>query len=167
MFWFLSQKSKKYLNKMQHSKPVAKALIKGSKSYSGIIGTAYFFQTSDGVLLSVEAAGLPQKDERCIHGIFGFHIHEGESCTGSYEDPFSDTKMHYNPDECAHPNHAGDLPPLFENKGHAYMAVLTDRFSVKDIIGKTMVIHRGPDDFTTQPAGNAGKKIACGIIKKT
>ena len=44
------------------------------------------------------------------------------------------------------------------------MSVLTDRFSVSDILGRTLVIHISPDDFTTQPSGNSGKKIACGQI---
>ena len=46
------------------------------------------------------------------------------------------------------------------------MKVFTDRFCVEEIIGKTVIIHNDPDDFHTQPAGNAGKKIACGVIRK-
>ena len=45
-------------------------------------------------------------------------------------------------------------------------AVVTDRFTISDIIGRTVVIHKSPDDFTTQPSGNAGAKIACGEIKR-
>ena len=44
--------------------------------------------------------------------------------------------------------------------------VLTDRFSVAEVIGRTLVIHSDPDDFRTQPSGNAGTKIACGVIRK-
>ena len=47
---------------------------------------------------------------------------------------------------------------------HAHLEVRTDRFHVRDIIGRTVVIHSDPDDFRTQPAGNAGTKIACGVI---
>lgn len=65
-----------------------------------------------------------------------------------------------------HPYHAGDLPPLFSANGNAVLEVLTDRFNIHQIIGKTIIIHRNPDDFTTQPSGNAGEKIACGVIKK-
>ena len=46
------------------------------------------------------------------------------------------------------------------------MTVFTDRFTVDDAIGKTVVIHSEPDDFRTQPSGNAGTKIACGVITK-
>ena len=48
--------------------------------------------------------------------------------------------------------------------GRAYLAVRTDRFRVQEIIGRTVVIHSDPDDFRSQPAGNAGTKIACGVI---
>ena len=90
----------------------------------------------------------------------------GSSCTGNREDEFTNTKMHYNPNNCPHPYHVGDLPPLIENNGYAYMSVLLNKFRIKDIIGRTLIIHDMPDDFTSQPSGNAGKKIACGRIDK-
>jgi len=77
-------------------------------------------------------------------------------------DPFSDVMSHYNPNGCEHPYNDGDLPPLFGNGGYALCAFLTDRFSVNDVIGRTVIIHDQPDDFTTQPSGNSGTKIACG-----
>ena len=46
----------------------------------------------------------------------------------------------------------GDLPPLIENNGQAYMSVLINRFKIKDIMGKVVIIHDMPDDFTTQPS---------------
>lgn len=58
----------------------------------------------------------------------------------------------------------GDLPPLIENNGYAYMQVLINKFKIKDILGKVIIIHDSPDDFTTQPSGNSGIKIACGKI---
>ena len=69
---------------------------------------------------------------------------------------FPNTGSHYNSDDRDHPLHAGDLPPLLSSNGSACLAVMTDRFRVKDIIGRTVVIHSGPDDFRTQSAGNAG-----------
>ena len=90
-------------------------------------------------------------------------FHAGESYYGT---DFSGTGSHYNPAGQAHPEHAGDLPPLFRCNGNAFLSVRTDRLPVKEIIGRTVVIHSDPDDFYTQPAGNAGKEIACGVICK-
>lgn len=81
-------------------------------------------------------------------------------------DPFSNAMAHYNPENCPHPYHAGDMPPLFGNQGYAFLMFLTDRFMVRNVIGKTVIIHDNPDDFTTQPSGNSGAKIACGVIQK-
>ena len=90
----------------------------------------------------------------------------GTSCTGNSNDEFVNAKTHYNPKNCPHPYHVGDLPPLIENNGYSYMSVFLNKFKVKDIIGKVIIIHDMPDDFTTQPSGNSGVKIACGEIKK-
>ncbi len=144
--------------------PNAIAQIKGSNDYSDLHGSVIFKQTSKGVLITAEIYGLPYENE-CNSGIFAFHIHNGSSCTGNEQDPFSDAGTHYNPNSCEHPYHAGDLPPLFSNHGYAYMSVLTDRFTVKEIIGRVIIIHREIDDFKTQPSGNSGTKIACGKIK--
>jgi len=146
---------------------MAKAEIRGGKKYRNIKGTVTFRQTSRGVIVTAKIYNLPSEIGKCNSKIFGFHIHEGTSCTGDIQDEFKDTKAHYNPNNCTHPHHSGDLPPLFENKGYAYMNVLTDRFRLKDVIGRAVVIHNMPDDFTSQPSGNSGQKIACGIIKKT
>jgi Cu-Zn family superoxide dismutase len=57
------------------------------------------------------------------------------------------------------------MPPLFGNNGSAWMMYSTDRFTIPEIIGKTVIIHSGIDDFSTQPSGNSGAKIACGAIQ--
>lgn len=90
----------------------------------------------------------------------------GTSCSGNSEDKFANAKTHYNPTKCPHPYHVGDLPPLIETKGYCYMCVLINKFKIKDIIGKVIIIHDMPDDFTTQPSGNSGTKIACGRIER-
>ena len=142
----------------------AVAQIKGSSKYPDISGTVQFYECSSGIIVTARIFNLPYSDIPCSNRIFGFHIHEGESCSGNMEDPFADAMTHYNPGNCMHPYHAGDLPPLFGNKGHAYMSVLTNRFTIDEILGKTVIIHAQPDDFKTQPSGNSGEKIACGII---
>lgn len=146
-----------------HSKPDATAYVNGSEEYPEIRGRVKFYQTDIGVLTVAEILGLPAEDGTCNGKIFAFHIHSGEQCTG---ENFADTLGHYNPNDCPHPYHSGDLPPLFSASGRALSTVLTDRFSVREIIGKTVIIHSMPDDFTTQPSGNSGTKIACGKIIK-
>lgn len=141
----------------------AAATVKGSELYPDLRGNVTFRGTPKGVLVTAEVYGLPYTKEQAF-GIFAFHIHQGESCTGNSEDPFADADGHFNPYGSPHPYHAGDLPPLFGNHGYAYMTVLTDRFKISEIIGKVIIIHLQPDDFTTQPSGNAGAKIACGRI---
>lgn len=157
----------KYINFVQTlgRLPHATARVRGSKDYSSIWAVTKFFQTERGVLVATEATGLPYLPGKCEHFVFGFHIHEGSSCTGNKEDVFAGARTHYNPEKCPHPRHAGDLPPLFGNKGEAFSVFLTNRFTVEEIIGKTLVIHASPDDFYTQPAGNSGEKIACGVIR--
>lgn len=152
-------------NKPTPSAFEAQAQVRGNKQYPNIKGTVTFKQTVRGVLVTAEINGLPTGMGPCKERVFGFHIHEGRSCTGTREEPFANTKMHFNPNNCPHPMHAGDLPPLFENNGYAYLSVLTNRFRLRDIIGRTVVIHDKPDDFVTQPSGNSGTKIACGEIK--
>lgn len=140
--------------------PDAVAQIRGGVEAPQLSGYVQFYQESGYVLIEARISGLPKESET---GFFGFHIHQGESCSGL---DFSGTGSHYDPGDRVHPKHAGDLPPLLECRGNAYLSVRTDRFSVMDIIGRTVVIHSDPDDFHSQPAGNAGKKIACGVILK-
>ncbi len=150
-----------------HRVPDAAAVLQGGAAYPSIHGLVRFYQTRRGVLVVAEVRGLPAPDEPCQRPVFGFHIHSGERCTGTADDPFADAATHYDPNGCPHPHHAGDLPPLFGNAGTAFLSVLTDRFTVRDILGRTVIIHSQPDDFVTQPAGNAGVKIACGVILPT
>lgn len=145
---------------------LARAEIRGGKKYPRIRGTVNFRQTNKGVLITSKIYNLPYEIGKCNKRVFGFHIHEGTECSGNNQDEFANAKSHYNPNNCAHPAHAGDMPSLFENKGYAYMTFLTDRFKLKDVIGKAIIIHSMPDDFTSQPSGNSGEKIACGIINK-
>lgn len=137
--------------------PQASAKIKGGGAAPCISGQVDFYQKRNHVLVEASISGLPST----ASGFFGFHIHGGKSCSGA---DFEGTANHYNPTNTSHPSHAGDLPPLMLCNGGAYFVVATDRFSVKDIIGRTVVIHSMPDDFNSQPSGNAGTKIACGVI---
>ena len=136
----------------------AYAEISGNSEYPEINGLISFIQYPYYVKVSLVLANIP-KDR-----FLGFHIHEGTTCSGNSEDEFADAKTHYNPDNLDHPDHAGDLPSIYSYDGKARMTYITDKFLVKDIIGKTVILHENPDDFRSQPAGDAGDKIACGEI---
>lgn len=158
--------SKIHLLSILRNKPQAIAIIAGSNSFPAIAGIVRLYQTNKGVIVWVEIRGLPKSAQACHERIFGFHIHTGTDCDGNMDDPFADAMSHYNPNRCEHPYHAGDLPPLFGNSGFALSLFLTDRFSVDEVIGKAIIIHDHSDNFTTQPSGNSGTKIACGVIQK-
>ena len=141
----------------------ARAIIKGSAKYTNLHGVVNFKQMKNGVLVTLEIFGLPY--ETCKNEIYGFHIHEGEQCSGNAKDEFADAGSHFSTNNCEHPYHSGDFPPIFGNKGYAYMSFFTNRFRLSEVIGKTVIIHSNADDLMTQPSGNSMKKIACGIIK--
>lgn len=143
--------------KQLKNRPSAVAHIRGGNETPEISGTVRFYQKPRGVMVVAEVYGLPNNSS----GFFGMHIHEGKMCAGT---DFSETEGHFNPTGEKHPLHAGDLPPLLNTGCGAHLSLFTDRFCVGDILGRTLVIHGAPDDFRTQPAGDSGKKIACGVI---
>ena len=144
---------------LTQTEPAAIALIHGNADNTSLTGNVLFYQTPlNGVLVSAEIQGL---DATNATGFFGMHIHEFGNCTL----PFDQTGNHYNPTNQQHPLHAGDLPPLLSNNGYAWSSFFDSRFTIADIIGKSVVIHDMRDDFTSQPSGGSGTKIGCGVIK--
>jgi Cu-Zn family superoxide dismutase len=136
---------------------------KGSKT----IGEATFEQVGDKVRVVVNVQGLKPGQEH------GLHIHEVGDCSSG--DGMS-TKGHFNPYNKPHgpqgsaERHAGDLPPLKANKaGHANIQADLDVITLApgpaNIIGRGLIVHADPDDYKTQPTGNAGARIACGVIQ--
>lgn len=151
-------------NAIDKNMHIAVANVKGSTEFPNIRGTVTFEKKNEGVLVTAEISGLPVPNSVCGNNIFAFHIHNGSSCTGNSEDEFANVGTHLDLTGCGHPEHTGDLPPLFSNNGYAYLSVYTNRFKINDIIGRVVIIHDKSDDFTSQPSGNSGKKIACGKI---
>lgn len=142
--------------------PDAAAEIKGNSANPLLKGTAAFYRTTmGGILLQVEVFHLPDENQPGSSDFFGMHIHQFGDCTL----PFDKTGDHYNPGNLPHPEHAGDLPPLLSSNGYAWMAFYDGRLSLSEVIGKSLVIHGGRDDFTTQPSGHSGDKIGCGVIE--
>lgn len=154
------------------NKTKAYARVKGGNLYPNIHGVVFFDDAEGGTEVSVEVWGLPlyksaEGNNQPI-GPLGFHIHDNGVCeVTNQENPFESAGGHYNPTNQPHGNHAGDFPVLFSNNGYARMNFFTDKFKPKDIIGRSVIIHQNPDDYRSQPAGNSGKRIACGVIHST
>lgn len=148
----------------------AATLIRGGPLAPQITGVVWFMDIPDGTGVWVNIQGLPPyqpgiNGQQPI-GPHGFHIHQVGNCSpGTASDPFPNTGEHWNPTNQPHGNHPGDFPVLFSNNGKCLMYFFTDKFSVDQIVGKSVVIHQNPDDYRTQPAGNSGKKLACGVIQ--
>lgn len=134
---------------------------KGSKAY----GEVTFEQVGDKVRVLANVAGLKPGQEH------GFHVHEAGDCSSG--DGMS-AKGHFNPHGAPHGSganrHAGDLPNLKADKsGRAKMNVEVDLITVApgpaSIVGRGLIVHADPDDYKSQPVGNAGGRIACGVIQ--
>ena len=129
-----------------------------------IVGDVFLYQLEEGVYIKAYITGIPNINNQ-TSSFHGFHIHEVGDCTvGNANDPFTAAKSHYNPTGAEHPMHAGDLPPILSANGVGILSFYTDRFTVDQVVGKSFILHKGYDDFTSQPAGNAGPRLACGVI---
>lgn len=149
---------------------IAFAQISNSPIVPDLKGKVMFRDVAGGVEVCVEVTGLPEytpeTNDTPQIGPHGFHLHISGSCDiGDPANPYLAAGEHYNPGNAPHGNHAGDFPVLFSNNGYSRMCFYTNKFTVYDIIGKSVIIHQGPDDYRTNPAGNSGKRIGCGVIK--
>jgi len=130
-------------------------------------GKVTFTQDGDNVRVDANVSGLKPGAQH------GFHVHEKGDCSSG--DGMS-TGGHFNPDGKPHgpqgaPHHAGDMPALVaDSYGNASTSFVIKGVSIgsgaHDLVGKGLIVHRDPDDYTTQPTGNAGPRIACGVIRK-
>ena len=131
------------------------------------IGTAELEEVAKGVVVELEAEGLPP-------GMHGFHFHE----TGKCEAPtFESAGSHFNPNDAKHGTeheegpHAGDLPNLeVDDDGTVSVTVNAEDVSLSEdddvsLVGTALVIHENPDDGKTQPTGDAGDRLACGVVE--
>jgi len=152
---------------MQPAGPSAVAELQPTKG-SSTSGTITFTQAGDKVRVAGDVRGLRPDQEH------GFHIHEAGDCSSG--DGMS-TKGHFNPQgkPHAHPStserHAGDMPALKADAyGNARVDATLDIISVNagptSVIGRGLIVHAAPDDYKTQPTGNAGARLACAIINR-
>jgi Cu-Zn family superoxide dismutase len=145
----------------------AKATLKNAQGQE--VGTVDLAQTPQGVLLKLSIKGISP-------GTHAFHVH----AVGKCEPPFSTAGGHFNPGNRKHGlfsmegHHAGDMPNLFvpasgELTAEVFNASITlEREKPNSVFqpnGTAIVIHAGADDYKSDPAGNAGDRIACGVIQ--
>jgi Cu-Zn family superoxide dismutase len=147
------------------------AKVSGGPLAPEIRGYVLFQDFPGGCWVAVNLYGLPPcqsaGDPGQPIGPHGFHIHEFGNCeVGDAANPFAAAGGHWNPDNQPHGNHAGDFPVLFSYHGKALLGFFTDRFKSAEVIGRSVVIHQNPDDYRTQPDGNSGKRLACGVISQ-
>lgn len=136
-----------------------------AKSGSSVAGTVTFSQQGDKVRVVASVSGLKPGQGH------GFHVHDKGDC--SSPDGLS-AGGHFNPMGHPHgpqgmPHHAGDMPALqADATGRAEATFLLEGVPLaageKGLMGKGVIVHADPDDYATQPTGNAGGRIACGVI---
>ena len=147
--------------------PTAQAIISSTTNPDTSLGTAKFTETKDGLNIQVTLTGAAE-------GAHGFHIHAKGSCA----DGGTAAGGHYNPDGVQHGYliedgfamaHAGDLGNIvFDADGAAELTATIPGLTLADdypIANLAVILHADPDDLTSQPTGNAGGRIGCGIIQ--
>lgn len=149
------------------SKPSAVANLEPTTG-NNVRGTVTFTQDGDHVRVSANVTGLKPDAQH------GFHVHEKGDCSSG--DGMS-TGGHFNPEGKPHgpqstAHHAGDMPSLLaDSYGNAKATFTLRGVSIgggaADLVGKGLIVHRDPDDYKSQPAGNAGPRVACGVIRKS
>lgn len=131
------------------------------------LGTITFSNNQENVKVMGELEGLTPSTK------MGFHIHERGVCHGD----FSSAGSHFNPTDLPHgspgvASHVGDLGNIeTNNKGKAHYEYFSEQITLtpqgnKSVIGKTVIIHAGQDDFVSQPSGDSGIRVGCGIIQR-
>jgi Cu-Zn family superoxide dismutase len=135
-----------------------------ARSGSAVSGTVSFSEAGGRLKVEATVAGLTP-------GEHGFHIHELGDCSAP---DATSAKGHFNPTAKAHGHHAGDerhggdMPNLIANaQGEAKFSAELRGLTLTGatgVVGRSVVIHADPDDYKSQPAGNSGKRIACGVI---
>lgn len=151
-----------FVDILRKGKPDAVAWIRGNAENPQLSGIVRFYDAPyEGILVEAEIFGLPNIVMPKATNFYAMHIHENGDCTI----PFDKVGEHYTRDKEQHPQHTGDLVPLMGNQGYAWTVFYDKRATIPEIKGRSVIIHAMPDDFMTQPSGNAGGKIGCGIIR--
>ena len=145
----------------------ARANLTGAPG-SGISGTVEVTERTGGVQIAAHVTGVKPA------GPHGLHLHEVGTCTPP---DFESAGEHFNPGSAQHacsptsPRHAGDLGNLeVADGGEGHLELETDLLTVADgsssVVGRAVVLHAGKDDCTTQPSGDSGDRLACGVFER-
>lgn len=151
----------------KNPKPIAVSQLKPTQG-NKTSGSVSFVQNGDRILIDARIDGLTP-------GLHGFHVHEKGDC--SAPDAMS-AGGHYNPSGKPHggpdhaDRHAGDFGNLdADANGNAVLKLTIPASQISlakeapnSVVGKALIVHADPDDYKTQPTGNSGKRLACGII---
>jgi Cu-Zn family superoxide dismutase len=152
--------------------PSARAVLEPAKETPGFSGRVVFTQLAGGqVRVVADVAGVAPP------GNHGFHVHENGKCerdtTGAGKD-FTSAGGHFNPGGAAHAcpdaasRHAGDLGNIaIQADGTGHLDVTTSGLSLAGataVVGRAVILHAAADDCATQPTGNAGGRLACGVV---
>lgn len=131
------------------------------RSGSNVSGQATFTSSGDRVVVEVSISGATP-------GEHGMHLHQVGDCTDpdakSAGDHFNPAgKPHGSPDHDTH--HAGDLGNISAgDDGSGTAMVVLPGTSVQGLLGRSLIVHADPDDLETQPSGNSGDRVACGVV---
>lgn len=150
-----------------HKNYNAYAIIKGGPLAPNINGSALLYQFKDGVYIHAYISGIPavSVNDNTIE-FHALHIHEFGNCViGDTENPFLSAGECWTRANLDNTNCTGTLPPMLANNGVALMSVFTNRFYLKDAIGRSFILHEYPDGFPIQIPGGSGRRLACGTIK--
>jgi Cu-Zn family superoxide dismutase len=154
--------------KQQH----AVAVLSGVTADTTVTGNVEFDAQADGKIKMKLELNIPKKANSSV----AVHIHEMGDC-GSMGDMGKAAGGHWNPTNAKHGKwgsssfHLGDIGNVkLDAKGMGTMEMETDLWTIggdakSDILGKSIIVHGGVDDYTSQPSGNAGSRIGCGVIK--